>query len=51
MGNVIEYELIAKERSSDLIREASRRHRAEEAARATGLGGLVSFIFNRRRAA
>ena len=51
MGNVIEYELIAAERSSEFIREASRRHRAEEAAKAAGRGGLMAFIFNRRRAA
>jgi hypothetical protein len=51
MGNVIEFELIAAERSSEFIREAARRHRAEEAAKAVGLGGVVAFIFGRKRAA
>ena len=51
MGNVIEFELIAAERSSDFLREASRRQRAEEAVRTTERTGIVAFLFGRKRAA
>ena len=51
MGSAIEYELIAFERSSNLIREAARRHRAEEAERTSGRRGIVAAFFGRNRAA
>lgn len=51
MGNVIEFEMIAAERSSDFRREAARRRRVEEAERGTERRGIAAFIFGRRRAA
>lgn len=51
MGSAIEFELIAFERSSNMIREAARRHRAEEAEKESGRRGIVAAIFGFRRAA
>jgi hypothetical protein len=51
MGSVIEFEMIAFERSSTMIREAASRHRAEEAERTGIRRGIVAAIFGRRRAA
>jgi hypothetical protein len=51
MGSAIEFEMMAFERSSSMIREAARRHRAEEADRTSARRGIVAAIFGRRRAA
>ncbi len=51
MGSAIEFEMIAFERSSSMLREAARRHRAEEAERTSGRRGIVAAFFGLRRAA
>lgn len=51
MGNVIEFELIAAERSNDFRREASLRQRAAQAERTVGRFDLLTLIFGRKRAA
>lgn len=51
MGSAIEFEMMAFERSSSMIREAASRHRAEEADRTSTKRGIVAAIFGRRRAA
>jgi hypothetical protein len=51
MGSAIELELMADERSKSMIREAARRHRAEQADRTSIRRGIVAALFGLRRAA
>ncbi len=51
MGNVIEFEMIAAERSSDVRRAVALRQLADEADRGSGRRGIVAMLFGWRRAA